>query len=197
MDLETIRNFIDEVVTSYDLSDYSAMYSLVERCIEIVDEDDILNNENIQDLALEAVDVVLIYYDDQWELMRAWNENPKESNLDDAWCDLNTMVVKVLDKMRKELIAEKRDELNKLLADIRKSIINLHNQVMQIQDDLDSVRYDDCVDLVDEEEVDDLYNQLIDIEAFLSEYDVVNNCDEETTSDEEVEDLLEDLENDY
>lgn len=196
MDNRTIQNFIDEVVTSYDLSDYSAMYSLVERCIDRVDEEDVLNG-NIEDLAYSSVDDELIYYDDQWELMRAWNENPREANLDEAWCDLNTMVIEVLDKMREELISEKRDELNSLLANIRNSIINLHNQVMQIQDDLDSIKYDDCVDLVDEEEVDDLDNQLQEIESFLSEYDVLNNCEVETTSDEDLElediDDLEDL----
>lgn len=200
MNSGTIKNIIDEVVSRLDIDDYSTFFDLVERCIDRVELDDILTI-NVEEEATYCVDDEMIYLSDQWDLLRATFSDPRDANFDEAYMLLEDAVLDCLEAIKDAYIEEKKDAFEIMLTAMKESISELHNKVMQLQDDLKDISYEEGFEeLGDYETYDELEQYLDEIEAFLSDYDLSCNCEVETTSEEKFDDLeleIEDLEDEY
>lgn len=76
---------------------FNLLVDIVKRAIGISEE---LGAEDLYDAAEEAVDEGMIYTDDQWLIMRYF-QNPSEANLQEAFELLTNDVVSVLEALKK------------------------------------------------------------------------------------------------
>lgn len=95
----------DIIAEHFDYTGDFDFLDIVANVIDRIDDIEELGDDDIDDEVRESIDDTLIYYDDQWRIMRFY-QVPSEANLDEAFEQLAEDCVKIVTKIKENTKGE-------------------------------------------------------------------------------------------